>query len=403
MQTDTFPPFPSTPPTSEPPTTGSPSSPPVSSETAPPPREPVPPTDTGAAAEPPPPPPAASRGGGGRSWRPAPILAASILSAVIASGVTATIVDNDPGASVAAPSSQTSPTTAPPAATPVANGTERAASAAATIAPAVVQIQTRTGVGSGVIYDQSGLILTVAHVVGNSRTVDVRLADGSTVSGQVVGADTPTDIAVVRIDPSDVHAVATLATDTAPVVGQLAVAVGSPFGFDQTVTSGIVSAVDRVVNDVAMVQTDAAINPGNSGGPLVDGQGHVIGLSDVIFTQSGGSEGVGFAIEIDLAHLVADQIVAGDPVKLALLGVSTTTPADGSNGAQVAEVVSGSAADDAGFQVGDLIVSIDGTEVPDGSKLRAEVIRRRPGTDVTIGIERNGKPMDIHVTLGASG
>ena len=374
-----------------PPTTG-----PFTSDSAPPP-------ESGTDSPPPPPPRAPAPGGGrGRSWRPAPILAASILSAVIASGVTATIVDNDPGASVAASDTSRPPATAP-AATPVANGSERAASAAATIAPAVVQIQTRTGVGSGVVYDQSGLILTVAHVVGNSRSVDVRLADGSTVQGEVVGADTATDIAVVRIDPSNVDVVATLATDTAPVVGQLAVAVGSPFGFDQTVTSGIVSAVDRVVNDVAMVQTDAAINPGNSGGPLVDGQGHVIGLSDVIFTQSGGSEGVGFAIEIDLAHLVADQIVAGHPVQLALLGVSTTAPADGSRGAQVAEVVSGSAADDAGFQVGDLIVSVDGSEVADGSKLRAEIIRRAPGTAVTIGIQRDGKPMDVQVTLGASG
>ncbi len=386
MQHDTFPPLPTTPPasppTSEPPTSESP---------------------TVEVAPPPPPPRAPSSGGGrGRSWRPAPILAASILSAVIASGVTATIVDSDHATTVAASDSSRPPATAP-AATPVASGTERAASAAAAIAPAVVQIQTRTGVGSGVIYDKSGLILTVAHVVGNSRSVDVRLADGSTVQGEVVGADTTTDIAVVRIDPSNVDVVGILATDTAPVVGQLAVAVGSPFGFDQTVTSGIVSAVDRVVNDVAMVQTDAAINPGNSGGPLVDGQGRVIGLSDVIFTQSGGSEGVGFAIEIDLAHLVADQIVAGHPVQLALLGVSTTAPADGTRGAQVAEVVSGSAADDAGFKVGDLIVSVDGSEVPDGSKLRAEIIRRAPGTAVTIGIQRDGKAMDLQVTLGASG
>ena len=226
-----------------------------------------------------------------------------------------------------------------------------------------------------------GLVLTVAHVVGTSRTVDVRLADGSTVDGQVVGADTATDIAVVRIDAVARRRRRQLATGTEPVVGQLTVAVGSPFGFDQTVTSGIVSAIDRVVNDVAMVQTDAAINPGNSGGPLVDGDGRVIGLSDVIFTQSGGSEGVGFAIQIDLARLVADQLVAGKPVQLALLGVSTTAAADGARGAQVAEVVPGSAADAAGLEVGDLIVSIDGTPIPDSGKLRAEIIGRAPGSD----------------------
>ncbi len=361
--------------------------------------------DAGDATGPPPPPLRSSGGGGGRSWRPLPILAASVLSAVLASGVTTTLVDDHNGHDstpvVAQTAAAPSGTTATP--TPVVDGSERVASAAAAIAPAVVQIQTTTGVGSGVIYDKSGLVLTVAHVVGSSRQVDVRLADGSTVRGDVVGADKATDIAVVRIDAADVGSVATLATDSEPVVGQLTVAVGSPFGFDQTVTSGIVSAVDRVVNDVAMVQTDAAINPGNSGGPLVDGRGQVIGLSDVIFTQSGGNEGVGFAIEIDLAHLVADQLVAGQPVQLALLGVSTTAPADGSRGAQVAEVVSGSAADDAGLQVGDLLVSIDGTPVPDGGKLRAEIIRRAPGTTVTIGIQRNGAPQDVSVTLGSTG
>ena len=398
MQTDTAPPA------SPPPT-----SPPSSSET--PTERPwweldAPVGDHEPAPPPPPPPPTNESGSGsGRGgWRPLPILAASVLSAVLASGVTATIVDDDPTpAATAATSTDQDSGGGAVAPTPVVDGAERAATAAAAIAPAVVQIETRTGVGSGVVYDESGLVLTVAHVVGNNGTVDVRLADGSTVAGEVLGTHTETDVAVVRISSDDVPAVAELATGTEPVVGQLAVAVGSPFGFDQTVTSGIVSAVDRIVNDVAMVQTDAAINPGNSGGPLVDASGRVIGLSDVIFTESGGNEGVGFAITIDVAALIADQIVAGETPQLALLGVSTTASADGSRGAQVAEVVPGSAAADAGIAEGDLVVSVDGSPVADSSQLRAQITKRSPGTDVTIGLERDGGTRDVVVTLGSTG
>ncbi|MDE0803121.1 MAG: trypsin-like peptidase domain-containing protein [Acidimicrobiales bacterium] len=351
--------------------------------------------------EPPPPPTGGPDAGSGRGgWRPLPIIAASVLSAVLASGVTATIVDDDPAPVATTAATSGAATVAP---TPVVDGSERAATAAAAIAPAVVQIETRTGVGSGVVYDESGLILTVAHVVASNGTVDVRLADGSTVSGEVLGTHAETDVAVVQIDSEDVPSVAELATGTEPVVGQLAVAVGSPFGFDQTVTSGIVSAVDRIVNDVAMVQTDAAINPGNSGGPLVDASGRVLGLSDVIFTESGGNEGVGFAITVDIAKLIADQIVAGETPQLALLGVSTTASADGSRGAQVAEVVPGSAADAAGITDGDLLVSIDGAPVADSSQLRAQITRRSPGTEVTIGLERDGVPIDVTVTLGSTG
>lgn len=358
--------------------------------------QPSPPADRPPA---PPPPPAAADGRG--RWRPVPVLAASILSAVVASGVTAAVIDEDPAAApTAATSTDTGAAVSP---TPVVDGSEPVATAAAAIAPAVVQIETRTGVGSGVIYDESGLVLTVAHVVGNQQVVDVRLADGSTVQGEVLGTHTETDVAVVQIDADDVPHVAELATGTTPVVGQMAVAVGSPRGLDQTVTSGIVSAVDRVVNGVAMVQTDAAINPGNSGGPLVDASGSVIGLSDLIFTESGGNEGVGFAITIDVAKLVADQIVAGETPQLALLGVSTTASADGASGALVAEVAPGSAAAEAGIADGDLIVSVDGTPVADSGRLRSQITRRAPGTEVTLGLERDGDERTVTVTLGSTG
>jgi S1-C subfamily serine protease len=354
-----------------------------------PPTPPSPPTDTQ--------PPAPSAGRRVAVW---PVVAASVLSAALAAGATVAL-DDDPGPAAPAPTEQAAPEVVRP--TAVADGADAAAVAADRVAPAVVQIQTRTGVGSGVVYDRSGLVLTVAHVVGTSPEVIVRMADGRSVEGEVLGAHAPTDVAVVRIDAEAVLGVAELATGDQPIVGQLAVAVGSPFGFDQTVTSGIVSAVDRVVNEVAMVQTDAAINPGNSGGPLVDAEGRVLGLNDVIFTESGSSAGVGFAIQIDLAQIVADQLVAGGAVRLALLGVSTTAAPAGEAGAQVAAVVPGSAADQAGLQVGDRIVSLDGEPVPDGGRLRAQVIRRAPGDQVTLTIARDGEQRDIDVTLGATG
>ncbi len=326
-----------------------------------------------------------------------PVLVASVLSAALAAGATVAL-DDDPAPAATSP---TAPT-ALPAASGAPAGADAAARAASRVAPAVVQIDTGTGVGSGVVIDDDGTVLTVAHVVGDARTVSVRLADGRTVEGRVAGTHEATDVAVVTVPAADVPAVAELATGT-PEVGQLAVAVGSPFGFDQTVTAGIVSAVDRVVNGVSMVQTDAAINPGNSGGPLVDADGRVLGLSDVIFTRSGGSQGVGFAISIDLARLVADQLVAGEEVRLALLGVSTTATVDGAAGARVVEVLPGSAADAGGLEVGDVVVAVDGSPVADGGRLRARIVTAAPGRTVTVSVERAGERVDLTVTLGATG
>ena len=327
-----------------------------------------------------------------------PVVVASVLSAALAAGVTVAL-DDDP-----APTSNPAPITATSdgGAADVVPVSDPTAVAAARIAPAVVQISTTSGVGSGVVYDADGLILTVAHVVGQSRTVSVRLADGTTVDGTVVGTHSETDVAVVSIDPSAVQGVAVLALADRPTVGEVAVAVGSPRGFDQTVTAGIVSAVDRVVNRVAMVQTDAAVNPGNSGGPLVDGQGRVLGLNDIIFTESGGSEGIGFAVAVDLAKLVADQLVAGQPVQLAVLGVSTTPAADGGPGAEVAQVSPGSAATAAGIETGDVIVALEGEPLVDGGQLRARIVSLPAGSPVTIGVVRDGGHLDLEVVLGAS-
>jgi S1-C subfamily serine protease len=280
------------------------------------------------------------------------------------------------------------------------------ARAAAIVAPAVVQIGTTSGVGSGVIYDASGLILTAAHVIEGSSEVTIRLADGNTLIGTVLGSHELSDIGVVKIDTDLALPTASLANGSDIAVGQVAVAVGSPFGLDQTVTAGIVSATDRILrdgpNDVPMVQTDAAINPGNSGGPLVNLAGQVIGINSQIFTESGNNAGVGFAVTIDLARLVADQLVAGEDVRLALLGVSTTSTDDGTPGAFIQEVSPDSAADIGGLTAGDIVVGIDGEIVKSSSDLRAAVLVRAPGSTSTLDVTRNGEPIEITITFGST-
>ncbi|MCB0995703.1 MAG: trypsin-like peptidase domain-containing protein [Acidimicrobiales bacterium] len=289
----------------------------------------------------------------------------------------------------------------PTSATTPSADVEPIAAAAAVIAPSVVQLETSSGLGSGVVYDD-GLVLTAAHVVEGARSVTVRFSDGSTVEGEVVGTHSATDIAVVRLPEGTPAVVATLAPGDALQVGQTVVAVGSPFGLDQSVTSGIISAVDRTVDGIPTVQTDAAINPGNSGGPLVDLEGRVVGINDSIYSQSGGNEGVGFAIPSDLAAIVADQLAAGEPVRLAQLGVSTLAPTDGSGGALVGEVVAGSAAEQSGIEVGDVITAIDGVAVADGGRLRSQVLTRQPGDEVQLTVQRGGEELTIDATLGST-
>jgi serine protease Do len=271
---------------------------------------------------------------------------------------------------------------------------------AAAALPAVVQIDTSFGLGAGVIYSADGYIITAAHVVGAETPVTIRLFDGRTVEGEVLGTHQTTDIAVVAIDPVPGMPVADLALRADLEVGQVAVALGSPFGLDQTVTAGIVSAVDRVVDGVTMVQTDAAINPGNSGGPLVDAAGRVIGINDMIFSESGANAGVGFAISIDLAVLVAEQIVAGDEVQLAFLGVGVSDVRGERPGALVEEVVPDSGADGAGIEVGDVIVAVDDTTIRNSGDLRVAIIRNAPDDTVTITVIRDGDELELEATLG---
>ena len=290
---------------------------------------------------------------------------------------------------------------------PLVPGEEPISDAAAVIMPSVVQIQTGSGpgsgVGSGVIYDSDGLILTAAHVVGNNDSVTVRFADGEQVEGSVLGGTSGADVAVVQVDRTGLPA-AELALDEDAQVGQMAIAVGSPWGLQGTVTAGIVSAVDQAIpsggSARAVLQTDAAINPGNSGGPLVDRDGRVLGINVSIFSLSGANDGVGFAVPIDIAHDIAERVVAGEEIQGAFLGVSLDVVDSGRAGAVITEVTSGSAADEAGLEVGDLVIEIDGSSVQGPADLAAQVQTHQPGSTVDLVLVRDGDEMTLTVTLG---
>lgn len=335
-----------------------------------------------------------------------PNLVSALLLVVASSGITYLVVtdsDTDTGV-VAGSEANANEDASPGSVTPVmpVPGDEPIADVAAVILPSVVQIQTDTGVGSGVIYDSDGLILTAAHVVAGSDTVTVRFSDGEEIEGTVLGGTSGADVAVVQVDRTGLPA-AELALDEDPRVGQMAIAIGSPWGLQSTVTAGIISAVDQSIpqggSARAVLQTDAAINPGNSGGPLVDREGRVLGINVSIFSLSGANDGVGFAVPIDVASDIAEQVVAGDAIETAFLGVNVGIVESGQAGALIAEVTPGSAADEIGIEVGDLVTSIDGVQVQGGPDLAAQVQTHRPGTTVEIVLMRDGEQLTFSVTL----
>jgi S1-C subfamily serine protease len=305
--------------------------------------------------------------------------------------------------STAAPTTTTTTTSTTSTSAAPALAEEPVARAAAVAGPAVVQIETAVGLGSGVIYTDDGHVLTAAHVIDTGIDfVTVRLADGREFDGTVLGRHEPTDIAVVLIEDAAQLPVAELALGSPVRIGQLAVALGSPFGLDQTVTAGIVSAVDRVVDDIAMIQTDAAINPGNSGGPLLDSAGRVIGINDMIFSVTGGNQGVGFAIAIDLAVVVAEQIVAGEEVGLAYLGITVSNETGNVPGALIDRISVNSPAAEAGLERNDIIVSIDGAPVNGRDTIRARVVSKRPGDEMTVEYVRDGQRATTVVVLAST-
>jgi S1-C subfamily serine protease len=352
------------------------------------------------AASPPQPPsqePPASQ----RRWPIWATLLVAVLLIAISSGVTYLLTSDSP-ADTATTGQAGNPSEAAEA-PEIVPGEEPVADVADLILPSVVQIQTPGGVGSGVVYDSDGLILTAAHVVAGSDTVTVRFNDGEEIEGTVLGGTSGADVAVVQVDRSGLTA-ADLALDEDARVGQLAVAVGSPWGLQGTVTAGIISAVNQSIpsGDTArsVIQTDAAINPGNSGGPLVDREGRVLGINVSIFSLSGANDGVGFAVPIDVAYDIAQRLVAGESIETAFLGVIGRDADSGQAGAVITEVTPGSGADEAGIEVDDMVISIDGVTVQGIADLAAQVQTHQPGSTVEIVVVRDGQEQTLSVTFG---
>ena len=277
--------------------------------------------------------------------------------------------------------------------------------------PAVVQIEITGlggggGVGTGVIFDESGLIMTAAHVVDGASSVTVRLSDGNKFEGTVLGSDEENDIAVISIDAPDLTA-APLALEDKPRAGTLAIALGSPWGLDSTVTSGIVSAVDRAIVNRSgtprvMLQTDASINPGNSGGPLLDREGRVIGINVSIYSTSGANDGVGFAVPIDRAYRVARAIIEGRPFVSGFLGVKVENADDLTAGAVISEITPGTAAEDVGLVVGDVVLEVNGVPIADFVDLAAQVRAYEPGDTIELVVSRETGTETISVELGTN-
>jgi putative serine protease PepD len=259
--------------------------------------------------------------------------------------------------------------------------------------------------GSGFVIDNDGHIVTNQHVVDGASSIKVTFANGHTASAKVVGTDPSTDVAVIKVDAakSELHPLA-FANSNGVQVGDGVVAIGSPFGLEGTVTTGIVSALNRTIqapNNFTIsgaIQTDAAINHGNSGGPLLDADGNVIGVNAQIESDSGGNDGVGFAIPSSIVQSVAQQLISSGKVQHAYLGVQLT---DSSGGAGVAQVSSGGPADDAGVRSGDVITAIDGKAVANSDALVSVVNSHKPGDEVTLKVRRGGNTTDIKVKLGA--
>ncbi len=265
--------------------------------------------------------------------------------------------------------------------------------------------------GSGFIVDPSGIIMTNAHVVKDAKEVTVKLTDRREYRAKVLGADAKTDIAVLKIDAKNLPVLA-LGNTKDLKVGEWVLAIGSPFGFENTVTAGVVSAKGRSLPDdsyVPFIQTDVAVNPGNSGGPLLNARGEVVGINSQIYSRSGGYQGVSFAIPIDVAVQVKDQIVATGKATHARLGVAVqevnqafadSFKLDKPEGALVSNIEKGGPGDHAGLKAGDVIRKVDGQAIVSSGDLPAVIGQQAPGKKVSLEVWRQGERQELQARLG---
>ena len=271
--------------------------------------------------------------------------------------------------------------------------------------------QRRHGTGSGMIYSADGYIVTNHHVVDGADEIIVKLSDKRQFVAEKVGSDPRSDLALLKIDADDLPT-ATLGNSEELKVGQWVLAIGSPFGFEHSVTAGIVSAKGRSLpseNYIPFIQTDVAINPGNSGGPLFDMNGHVVGINAQIYTRTGGFMGLSFAIPIDMVSEVIAQIKKDGHVVRGWLGVyiqevtrdlAESFGLDRPKGAIIAEITEDGPADEAGLEAGDIVLEFDGREVESSSALPPMVGQVKPGKTVEVEIMRGGERKTVEVTLG---
>jgi putative serine protease PepD len=297
--------------------------------------------------------------------------------------------------------------------------------------PAVVNITSRSlemdfffnvvpvqGIGSGFIIDDTGHVLTNFHVVQGARQLDVALSDKSHYPARVIGADPVNDVALLKIDPKGKKLPTVPLGDSSKLqVGQHVLAIGNPFGLQGTLTAGVVSALGRTIRDEGgqliedLIQTDASINHGNSGGPLLNTRGEVIGINSAMFTPSaqGGSVGINFAIPINTAKQISEELLTAGRVRRAWLGIASRDvdsylaynldlPTD--EGVYIARIVSGSPADRAGLQRGDIIVAVEERAVTSRAELNAVLAKSRPGDRVTLSVYRGRRQVKIPIILG---
>jgi putative serine protease PepD len=389
-------------------------------------------------------PPTGGPGGPGRSRGPGwlGVGAAAIAAAVLASAATAGVVvalDDDSSRSTQSLSSSRRNVEAPVTSSSASSPNWQ--DVASAVEPSVVQVQVQDGEGSGAILDKQGHIVTNSHVVASGGQIGVVLQDGRAFTAKTVGDDPTTDLAVIKIDnpPADLRPIVVGDSDTVKV-GDPTMAVGNPLGLTGTVTTGIVSAVDRPVTTqlpqrqqrqqldpfglfgdpeqpsssepvvTNAIQTDAAINPGNSGGPLVDAQGRLIGIISSIYTLGGGlgggsgSIGLGFAIPGNQVRNISDELIKSGKADHPWLGVTLEEKAVSVDGARrmaavIAKIEDNSPADKAGMKLGDGIIAVDGETVNGSSSLVAQLRERRPGDSVTLSVVRDGKAQDMTIEL----
>ena len=317
------------------------------------------------------------------------------------------LLDDDGGTPASATTAAATTSDSTPTSSAGASGVANVVRAAA---PSVVEVRAQSAggtaaTGSGFVIDGQGRVVTNEHVIDGADDVTIVTSDGKEHGAEIVGSDPSTDIALLDVSDDAALPALRLGSTASLSVGDPVIAIGSPFGLQGTVTSGIVSGLDREIQAPdgfpidGAIQTDAALNSGNSGGPLLDGRGRVVGVNSQIESRSGGNVGVGYAVPVETVSNVVEQLLADGTAEHGYLGVQLSDPGS-EDGVPVAEVVDGGPAADAGLRAGDRILKIAGDEVDAVADVRSAVGSRSPGAEIKVEVQRDGDTKTITVKLG---